>query len=194
MWAGVDVGGRRKGFHAAVVDDARLVAGPAALPAPADVVDWLAGRAVDLVAVDSPRAAAGPGTRSRAGERSLARTICGIRYTPDERRLAASPAYYEWIAHGLELYGALAAAGYAVIECFPTASWTRWAGPRRGRSRRGWSREALDARGLADAPARLNQDGRDAIGAALTARAHSRGETDAFGDIVVPRVSRGSAA
>lgn len=33
----------------------------------------------------------------------------------------------------------------------------------------------------------LGQDKRDAIGAALTARAHALGDTEAFGDIVVPR-------
>jgi hypothetical protein len=33
----------------------------------------------------------------------------------------------------------------------------------------------------------MNQDGRDAIGAALTVRLHARGRTDRFGDIVVPQ-------
>jgi hypothetical protein len=35
-------------------------------------------------------------------------------------------------------------------------------------------------------PERLSQDDRDAIGAALTARAHGQGETESFGAIVVP--------
>jgi hypothetical protein len=35
-------------------------------------------------------------------------------------------------------------------------------------------------------PARLGQDARDAIGAALTARLHSLGRTRTFGEIVVP--------
>ncbi len=36
----------------------------------------------------------------------------------------------------------------------------------------------------------MNQDARDAIGAALTARLHDVQETEAFGELVVP-VSRG---
>jgi len=69
---------------------------------------------------------------------------------------------------------------------FPTASWTRWHGPRGARPRGVWSREALAALGLAGVPARTNQDQRDAIAAALTAREHSAARTEAIGDIVVP--------
>jgi hypothetical protein len=40
---------------------------------------------------------------------------------------------------------------------------------------------------LRDVPSSINQHRRDAIGAALTARAHADGEIEAFGDIIVPR-------
>ena len=128
MWGGVDVGGRRKGFHAAVVDERRLVAGPTRLATASAVLDWLEDRAT-LVAVDSPCAPAPDGSSSRPEERALAAAVCGIRYTPAASALVAS-AYYEWIEHGFELYATLDAAGLAAIECFPTASWTRWAGSR----------------------------------------------------------------
>ena len=59
VWAGVDVGGRRKGFHAAVVDDRQLVAGPAALPDAAAVTVWLMQWQPLIVAVDSPCRLAG---------------------------------------------------------------------------------------------------------------------------------------
>jgi len=185
-WAGVDVGGRRKGFHVAVVDAERLLEPPVQLPTPAHVAAWLSERRPRLVAVDSPRHPAPHGERSRADERQLARAVCGIRYTPDAPALAANPAYYEWIEHGFALYAALAAAGLPSVECFPTAAFTRWTGAR-GRERRAvWSQRGLDAM-LPDARRpRLGQDARDAIAAALTARAWDTGRADAFGDIVVP--------
>jgi len=184
MWGGVDVGGRRKGFHAAVVDERRLVAGPTRLATASAVLDWLEDRAT-LVAVDSPCAPAPDGSSSRPEERALAAAVCGIRYTPPASALLAS-AYYEWIEHGFELYATLDAAGLAAIECFPTASWTRWAGSRGTTTRARWSAAALAALGLAGVPGRLGQDDRDAIGAALTARCRDRGRWEAFGPIVVP--------
>jgi predicted nuclease with RNAse H fold len=178
MWAGVDVGGRRKGFHVAVVDAEGLFFGPEQAASPADVVQLV--RSAELVAVDSPRSPAPDGERSRSCERDLARQVCGIRYTP-EHALLDGNAYYAWILHGLELYAALASADIAAIECFPTASFTRWAGPRGRRTRAAWTREAL---GFAVSH---GQDGRDAVAAALTARSAALGLVDEFGDIVVAR-------
>jgi hypothetical protein len=46
----------------------------------------------------------------------------------------------------------------------------------------------LESLGLEALPSGgLGQDVRDAIGAAVTARLHGAGETDSFGEIVVPR-------
>jgi predicted nuclease with RNAse H fold len=185
VWAGVDVGGRRKGFDVAVVDRERLVA-LERLPSAAAVVGWLEGVRPNVVAVDSPCSPAPPGDKSREGERALARSICGIRYTPDRDGLTDNPTYYEWIEHGLELYSSLEPE-FCVIECFPTASWTRWHG-RRGSSRRAaWTRLALASLALGGLPKRTNQDVRDAIAAALTARAYDDGQTESFGELVVPR-------
>jgi predicted nuclease with RNAse H fold len=108
-----------------------------------------------------------------------------IRWTPDERRVRAS-AYYAWVVEGLALFDALAGLGIDTIEVFPTASWTRWHGARGARSRSDWSCEGLSTLGLEDVPRRTNQDQRDAIAAAVTARQHSRGGTKTIGDIVVP--------
>ena len=184
MWGGVDVGGQRKGFHAALIDDSGL-RGLANLKAVADVVEWLERSRPQVVAVDSPIAAAPDGASSREGERRLAAAVCGIRYTPERSRLSGN-AYYAWIEHGLELYDALADGPWTVVECFPTASWTRWAGGRGRRTRAAWSRGALAGFTLEGVPPRLSQDERDAIGAALTARCHDGGATEPFGGIVVP--------
>lgn len=186
-WAGVDVGGRRKGFHVAVVDGDRLLAGPVRLKEPKEVVEFLREWKPRRVAVDSPRSPAPDGQLSREGERCLAREVCGIRYTPDRRRLEANRTYYGWILQGLELYATLTSAQFRVIECFPTASWTRWAGPRGKAPRSRWSQGALARLGLANMPARVGQDGRDAIGAAMTAYADEKNCVDRFGDIVVPK-------
>jgi predicted nuclease with RNAse H fold len=124
----------------------------------------------------------------REDERLLARAVCGIRWTPDEAALHTST-YYEWILCGLELYAQLARVGadWTVVECFPTASWTRWAGGRGARTRARWSQDALGALGLAGVPRRTSQDVRDAIAAAVTARLFDEGGCEAYGAIVVPR-------
>lgn len=187
VWAGVDVGGRRKGFHLAVVDGSSLVDGPVRLGSPRAVIDRLRESRPGLIAVDGPRVAAPAGLSSRPCERAFAAAgICSLRYTPDRRAIASNP-HYEWIAQGLALYAALDRAGFAAIECFPTASWTRWLGPRGAEPRSAWSGRALAQLGLGSVPERLSQDDRDAIGAALTARAHDLGRCEAYGDIVVPR-------
>jgi predicted nuclease with RNAse H fold len=189
-WAGIDVGGRRKGFDCAAVDRYGLVKGPANLKEVDEVLQWLISVDPRVVALDSPRTAAPDGETSREGERSLARAVCGIRWTPDRARLRTNR-YYEWVRHGFELYDAVTKAshetGWTVIEAFPTASWTRWAGRRGNSSRAIWTRQALESLALTGLPSkRLNQDERDAIAAALTARLYEERRCEAFGEIVVP--------
>jgi predicted nuclease with RNAse H fold len=122
---------------------------------------------------------------ARDDERALARSICGIRWTPDEETVRGNP-YYAWILEGLGLFHAFAEVGANVIEVFPTASWTRWYGRRDGRTRAAWSQTALSELRLDNVPPRTNQDQRDAIAAAVTAREHTQGTTEAIGDIVIP--------
>ena len=191
-FAGIDVGGRRKGFHAARVDGEAVVAGPEQLPNVEAVMAWLrAGDPPSVIAIDSPMTCAATGEKSRAGERDLMGALkCGIYFTPVESKLEGSD-FYEWILRGRELYAALeferSRQGWEVIEVFPTASWTVWAGRRGKRTRARWTREGLSAFQLEGLPSRrLNQDDRDAIAAALTARVHSEGRTRAFGEIIVP--------
>jgi predicted nuclease with RNAse H fold len=183
-WLGVDVGGRRKGFDIALVDERGLLWLTGGLGRRA-VIEAVERDGPAIVAIDSPRFCAPRGQTARDDERRLARLICGIRWTPDRATVARSP-YYAWIVEGLGLFGALARHDVEVIEVFPTASWTRWHGPRGSRSRAAWSNEGLATMGLDELPARTNQDQRDAIAAAVTARQHARGETETIGGIVVP--------
>ena len=67
-----------------------------------------------VIAIDSPRCCAPGGRTARDGELQLARSICGIRWTPDEKHVRAS-AYYAWILEGLALFRALAAYDVEVI-------------------------------------------------------------------------------
>jgi predicted nuclease with RNAse H fold len=182
---GVDVGGSRKGFDVAVIDRRRLVALERRQSLD-DVVARVASTRPAVVAIDSPRSCAPPGATHRQDERDLRATVrVGIRWTPARSELDGNP-YYEWILEGLALYAALERLPVEVIECFPTAAWTRLHGPRNGRSRAAWSNEALRSLNVEGLPERTNQDERDAIGAALTARAYSEGQAERFGEIVVP--------
>lgn len=184
LWMGVDVGGKRKGFDVAVIDDLELIALRNRLNRD-QVTDLVRTYQPAVVAVDSPRTCAPDGQTTRAGERQLAKTICGIRWTPDEQHVRDNT-YYAWIIEGRALFTALADQGVEVIEVFPTASWTRWHGTRGQQTRASWTRQALTALGVQGVPARTNQDQRDAIAAAMTARQHAAGTTETIGEIVVP--------
>src|SRR5688500_16478832 len=106
-FVGIDVGGPRKGFHAAAVDGKHVVAGPTQLGDVDAVVEWLGDVRPEVIAVDSPQTCAPPGERSREGERQLMKAVgCGIYFTPEAARLSNNP-FYEWIIFGLELYAAL---------------------------------------------------------------------------------------
>lgn len=192
-WMGVDVGGERKGFDLAVIDTSELLILRGRMRC-AEVVAVAAHVKPLVIGIDSPCCCAPEGTTSRPCERELAKKICRIRWTPDAPAVEASP-YYGWVVEGLALYAALARLDTEVIEVFPTASWTRWLGKRGSRRRSAWTSDGLAALGLSAVPPRTNQDQRDAIAAAVTARQHSSAMTESFGEIVVPwrRICPGGA-
>jgi predicted nuclease with RNAse H fold len=183
-FVGVDVGGRRKGFDVAVIDARRLLGlhGGLALD---DVVELVDAVQPAVAGIDCPRCCATNGRTARDGELLLARQICGIRWTPDRRTVEGNP-YYAWIVEGLELFKTLAERTTELIEVFPTASWTRWLGPRGSRSRAVWTGQGLARLALDGVPDLTNQDQRDAIAAAVTARQHHGKATESLGEIVVP--------
>jgi predicted nuclease with RNAse H fold len=181
---GVDVGGRRKGFDVALLHDREVAALLRGLHRE-DVVELVSMHRPAIVAVDGPRSCAPEGHSTRECERELNTSICGIRWTPDRKRVYADP-YFAWIVEGLALYAALAVSDVQVIEVFPTASWTRWNGPRGPLTRAAWTRRGLARLSLTGVPERTNQDQRDAIAAAMTAQQHTRGLTQEIGEIVVP--------
>jgi predicted nuclease with RNAse H fold len=183
-WLGVDVGGTRKGFDVAVIDERALVWLEGGLGRAA-AIELIEAHAPCLVAIDCPRSCAPAGSTAREDERRLARNVCGIRWTPDAGRVAVN-GYYAWILEGLALFAALRDRDIEAIEVFPTASWTRWFGRRGATSRSNWSRHGLARLGVRGLPHHTNQDQRDAVAAAVTARQHTQGLTEAIGEIVVP--------
>jgi predicted nuclease with RNAse H fold len=183
-WIGVDVGGERKGFDVAVIDHRELLLLRGRLTC-TQVVGIVEELDPAVVGIDSPRCCAPQGMRSRACERGVAADVCGIRYTPDAAAVGSND-YYEWVVHGLKLYAALESVRAEVVEVFPTASWTRWLGERGPRRRSAWTTSGLMKLDLSSLPKRTNQDQRDAIAAAVTARQYSDGRADRIGDIVVP--------
>src|SRR3954469_14464093 len=107
QYAGVDVGGPRKGFDVAVVDDERLVRLESGLRRD-EVVALVEATGPRVVGIDSPASCAPDGETSRADERALGRAVCGIRWTPDAATVHSGHPYYGWVVEGLRLYEALA--------------------------------------------------------------------------------------
>jgi predicted nuclease with RNAse H fold len=187
IWLGVDVGGPKKGFDVALVDARGVLRLEHARQLRCRDVAVLVERYQPMVVgIDGPSRCAPDGASIREDERQLAASVCGIRWTPDRARVAANEAYYSWVQEGLRLYRALDGVEAEVIEVFPTASWTRWFGRRGQASRAAWTRRGMTALGLPGLPTRTNQDERDAIAAAVTARQYTSGLTERFGEIVVP--------
>lgn len=187
MAMGVDVGGRRKGFDVALADGRSLVGLHSRLSC-RQVVELALEAAPAAIGIDSPAACAATGEKSRPGERELARQVCPIFFTPDESQVRSGNPFYGWVVEGLALYEALHAALPETprTEVFPSAAWTVWAGPRNGRPKALWSREALERAGIGGLPPRCSQDARDAAGAALVAGLYGEGRTRDFGGIAVP--------
>lgn len=185
-WLGVDVGGVRKGFDVAVIDDTSVLRLEQRRTRE-QVLAIVSEFRPEVTAIDSPRRCADDGQTTRPSEIALNKDVCGIRWTPDHASVHAGE-YYAWIVEGLRLYDALCDGTTELIEVFPTASWTRWCGERGDVPRSAWSTKGLAMLDLAGVPKRSNQDQRDAIAAAVTARQYSAGNTETFGgEIVVPQ-------
>lgn len=202
---GIDVGGPRKGFHAALVRGTEILArrrehDPAALAA------WCAAQRAAVVAVDAPcrwrRPAPAP---ARTAERALAAAGIACYYAPTEERARSHP-FYSWMLPGAALFAALRDSGFPLhldaadatarpvsIETFPQAVACALAGTHvsaRPADKRRVRSDLLRAAGFA-LTGNESQDELDALLCALAATAFARGAFHAYGDatdgfIVVP--------
>jgi len=99
--AGIDVGGRKKGFHAVALREERIVA-KLATPVPGQVVAWCRELHVSVVGIDAP-CRWSPTGRARLCERELAGLGISCFSTPSQLVGEVHP-FYRWMVNGAELY------------------------------------------------------------------------------------------
>ena len=105
--AGIDVGGRRKGFHAVALQDGTY-AGQWHTRDAREMAVWCCEEInVQVIAIDAPcRWSAGPG--GRAAERELLQQGIRCFLTPTRRAALRNPAgFYDWMLNGSKLFRAL---------------------------------------------------------------------------------------
>ena len=100
---GVDVGGRRKGFHAVALRNGRFETSNSVEPS--DIAEWSEKVGAIIVAVDAPCGWSDKG-KSRQAERCLAAKAIHCYATPS-RKVAKTKTFYEWVLNGESLYRAL---------------------------------------------------------------------------------------
>lgn len=198
--AGVDVGGRRKGFHAVALRDGKYLAHIASCDV--DVIaGWCRDHDAQAVGIDAPCCWSRDG-RPRSAERELAVKRISCFATPTLQRAKEHPKdYFGWMLNGARLYEALApsfrlfegsdVAEPRCFETFPHAIACELAGgaiAKEDKLRR--RRQLLEEAGIDLAPL-TNVDLRDAALCALAAYAVLRGRYRFYGEpadglIVVP--------
>lgn len=202
--AGIDVGGKSKGFHAVALQDGRFAAKTKSAD-PSEVVDWCLHYSACIVAVDAPCMWSREGS-SRKAEREMrigGRIIQCFR-TPTRERACnrgGSAGFYGWMFNGEKLYRKLSLhyplfdgtsiGSRVVLETFPHAIVCALQGRVvSARNKLVTRRELLNSFGIDDS--RLpNIDFVDAALCALAAHAFLDGHWQCFGDgqegfIVVP--------
>ena len=185
-WIGVDVGGKRKGFDVAVIDDQRVLDLRNHLSCAPRSPPWSLEHHPNVVAVDSPRTCAPDGQTARDDE-PPARQV-DLRHPLDTR---GKPGARERLLRLDPRRASICSrrsppAGPRSSRCSrPPRGLAGTESEARGPARPG-AGEALAALGLDGRPAWTNQDQPDAIAAAMTGRQHSLGRTETIGAIVVP--------
>ena len=190
--AGVDVGGRRKGFHAVTLNSAGAISGRRASCDPEEIVAWCAELGARLVAVDAPCAWSSDG-RSRPAEAALKKVPVQCFSTPTrEAALAHATDHFGWMLNGERLFQALApsfpltfAAAVAdpgSIETFPQAVACALAGAHVSAKRKRTVRRDLLRRQGLDLSLLTNIDFVDAALCALAARFVLLGNARSYGE------------
>ena len=178
---GIDVGGKRKGFHAVLLSSQSIQA-VFEHTDPVQLVAWSLSHQPAVVAIDAP-CGWSTSSGSRQSERSLAhqgkRIPCFC--TPTRAR-AAQSRFYDWVFNGEQLYQAFQRQSITPIETYPYGVseiiLQRSPLPAKKQARR---QEALAKMGLLN-PCLTSIDFRDAALAALTADAFKKDKTHAFGN------------
>jgi len=197
---GIDVGGKRKGFHAVALMNGNFVNKTSSVNH-LDIVSWCLAQESMVVAVDAPCRWSKNGS-SRLAERELMGNGIWCFSSPTKQR-ALNHEFYRWMLNGERLYESLKLHRYLrfdgkrndglrCIETFPHAIVCAMAGkviPAKHKSR--VRRETLHKAGY-DTNSLSNVDLLDAALCAVAAYQFSKGNYNVFGDstegfIVVPR-------
>lgn len=119
-FAGVDVGGEKKGFHLALTDGQTILELGAELPL-AKAIEWLKQKKPAVIAIDAPPKALIQGPNTRAAEQALCKAGFRIQWT---RRQGTGLPAPEWMQHGETFWNELRRAmpQAQLIETFPTAA------------------------------------------------------------------------
>ena len=204
--AGVDVGGRIKGFHAVALRDGNYM-GKMSSPRASEVADWCRRIGARFIGVDAPCRWSSTG-RARAAERELMAVKIWCLSTPSRETAEAQPKdYFRWMLNGADLFSALESthalfagnSGHTAprlcFETFPHAIATALAGrPCSARQKRTERRRLLESIGV-DTGELTNIDTIDAALCALTAHYFADNGCKKYGDantgyIIVPRSAR----
>lgn len=197
---GIDVGGRRKGFHAVALTDGQY-AGCHATTNVDQLVAWCRETNAQTIAIDAPCAWSKDG-RARPAERQLmAQGIWCFSTTTRERAIAHPKDYYGWMLRGEALFQALkhthplglpSPGRKCCFETFPHAiAWHLMGGQAVASQKRAQRRALLEEAGV-DLTELTNIDLVDAALCALAAHYAAIGEAcRAYGEpetgfIVVP--------
>jgi predicted nuclease with RNAse H fold len=199
---GIDVGGRKKGFHGVALRG-REVTGKFTSADPKQMADWARGLGALVVGVDAPCRWSATG-RQRLAENELARKKISCFSSPTRARAAANTStFYEWMFQGEALFAELektyrlfdGSAGALKVptcfETFPQAVACELAGKIVSAKKKTTERRELLVKAGIDITPLTNIDLVDAALCALTAEDFLAGRIKAYGDaaegfIVVP--------
>lgn len=201
--AGVDGGGRRKGFHAVALKNGAYLDHTAS-DSPAKIATWCQSINATVVAVDAPCKWSVTG-RARTAERALMRKGIWCFSTPDRDSAAGHPKnHYGWMLNGESLFKALesqyplfdgrayTSGARICFETFPQAIACALAGKVvSAKQKRAIRKQALVDRHIC-VEKLLNIDLIDAALCAVAAHEFASGSFDLYGDqlegyIVTPR-------
>jgi predicted nuclease with RNAse H fold len=205
MFVGVDVGGTKKGFHAAALRNGKFV--DTAKGNLAEIVAWIARNDPAVVAIDAPCkwSKEGGGRSSRRAERDLA--LFGTKiscFSTPTRASAGDREFWGWVVHGQALYESLAGTHPLFIgasdhtkmcvETFPQAVACALARKIVSAKQKSTRRREVLAKAFDDVALLTNIDLVDAGLCAVAAAAFDSGNFQKFGDpeegfIVVPAES-----
>jgi predicted RNase H-like nuclease len=189
IFAGMDVGGEKKGFHCVAIDDDRIL-DPVRFKAAQDAADWCRDIEAQIIGIDAP-CGWSSGECGRRAEKDMWNVARLHSFsTPSEAKSDGN--FYKWMQNGAKLYRSLrprfplytgeVTQGRFCFETYPHAiAWSLAGRLLSAREKRSNRPPLLEAAGL-ELPSGANIDVTDAALCALTARYVWLRQFRSFGD------------